>query len=228
MGGKDVKDKAALMTMAALALVAGCNRGATTNGAGEANGSNAAASAPAASSAAPGDRSPASPASPAGADSNAAAAITSGPRIGRCYMGGCSWFDIQSAQIVRRTSEGTLIRIKAREGGSEHEGVEPPQSSRGVAIEWGDYEGDQHIFCSTRLPAIITPTEGGWEARRIDPVQWSVPAEYITNVYRHVCHPGGELDSEGGAERIGYRRAPEEEPMILLRVPEAIFDRIVR
>lgn len=153
--------------------------------------------------------------------------ITSGPQIGRCYSGGCSWFDIRSFNVVRETSDGALIRIAMREGGSESGEGPHPESSRGVDIKWDEETSNQYVFCSRRLPAIISQAEeGSYEARRLDLVEWSVPTEFITNVYAHVCHSGDNILAEGATARAGYRAVAGEEQVIALSTPEAIFQHI--
>jgi len=165
----------------------------------------------------------------AGLDPNVANPITAGPQIGRCHMGGCSWFDIQSFEVVRETEDGALIRLKMRSGSSDHRDNAYPQSSRGVKIDWSPFSEDEHLFCSTRLPAWIARGEsGGWEADRVDLLLSAGATEYMHNLYGHVCHPDGDLEAEGAAERLGYRRYEGEETSFALTSPEAIFDRLGR
>lgn len=167
----------------------------------------------------------------AGADPNVANPITGGPQIGRCFMGGCGWYQIRSFDVVRETEQGALIRLDMRDGSSRRRGdAASPRSSRGVDIDWGEYEKDEYVFCSSRLPAMISTAEGGggWEALRLDLTMSSGATEYITNVYGHVCHPDGELNSEGAAERLGYRRYEGQDHTIRLSAPEAIFGHLGR
>ena len=157
--------------------------------------------------------------------------ITAGPVAGRCYPGGCSWFDIRSFEMVRETERGALLRLDTREGGSDHAmSADAPQSSRGVQISWGPYSNDAYVFCSRELPAVITlAADGSYEVLRLDVVSGGVPEEFMRTQYGHVCHPGGEVNSEGAVARLGYRPLRDgEEREFTLGSPEAIFDRLGR
>jgi hypothetical protein len=157
----------------------------------------------------------------------AANPITSGPQIGRCDGTGCSWFDIRSFAVVRETGDGALIRTNIREGSSVSRGDRPhPTSSRGVKIDWTGEATDQFVFCSTKLPAMITGSAGAYEATRLNLIQWGVPSEYNLRVYSHVCHHGENILAEGAAQRAGYRSTDDHAPVISLTRPEAIFDHI--
>lgn len=166
------------------------------------------------------------------ADPNVANPITSGPKVGRCHMGGCGWFQIRSFEVVRETSDGALIRLDMRDGGSEDTDRPDRNSSRGVKIDWGAYRNDEYVFCSRRLPAVISLTEGGiWTAYRIDMLSPSGASQYVTNVYSHVCHTGEDVEAEGAAERLGYRSVQADDSgdfEFRLSSPEAIFDRLGR
>ena len=164
-----------------------------------------------------------------GASSQSAAAnpITSGPQIGRCDRTGCSWFDIRSFAMVRETGDGALLRINVREGSSVSRGDGPhPTSSRGVKIEWSGPATDQYVFCSTKLPAMISGSDGAYEATRLDLIRWGNPSEYNMRVYSHVCHNGEDILAQGAAARAGYRSTDGQEPVIALTRPEAIFEHI--
>jgi len=158
--------------------------------------------------------------------------ITAAPHIGRCHMGGCSWFDIRSFEMVRETESAALLRLDMRDGSSSHPGGrDTPTSSRGVRIDWSPYDRNTYVFCSTQWPAIISPAEGGtgWDAYRIDLLMSAGATEYVTQQYLTVCHPDGALNAEGAAERAGYRRVGDDEPRQLrLGAPEEMFDRAVR
>lgn len=164
----------------------------------------------------------------AGADPNVANPITSGPQIGRCRMGGCSWFDIQSFEVVRETGEAALIRLRMRDGSSDHRDDDYPETSRGVKIQWGDYADSEHVFCSTRLPAYISGSGDSWEAAQLNPYGPSGVREYITKVYLHVCHPGQDVSTQTALQRLGYGPDTSTESDISLTSPEAIFDHLAR
>ena len=156
--------------------------------------------------------------------------ITAGPVAGRCYPGGCSWFDIRSFEVVRETERAALIKINTREGGSEHAmSADAPRSSRGVRIEWGPYE-EAYVFCSREMPAIMGQLENGsYEAQELDLINGGVPEEFMATQYGHVCHPDGEMSGDGAAERLGYRSVRDrEDRTFTLASPEAIFDRLRR
>jgi hypothetical protein len=157
--------------------------------------------------------------------------VTSGPKVGRCHMGGCGWFEIRSFEVVRETSDGALIRLDMRDGGSKDTERADRNSSRGVKIDWGPYQNDQYVFCSTRLPAVISPAEagGGWEAYRLDLLSPSGASQAVTNLYNHVCNNGVDMEAEGAAERRGYRSVQADETgdfLLPLTSPEAIFDHL--
>ncbi len=166
----------------------------------------------------------------AGLAPNVANPITSGPKIGRCHMGGCGWFQIRSFEMVRETGEGALIRLDIRDGGSEDTNRRDRNSARGVKIDWGPYRNNDYVFCSTRLPAVIGPGESGvgWDAYRIDPLSPSGASQAVTNLYNHVCHTGVDMEDEGAAERLGYRRYEGQDYSFSLSSPEAIFGQPAR
>lgn len=154
--------------------------------------------------------------------------ITAGPVAGRCYPGGCQWFDIRTFEMVRETERAALIKISTREGESTHAmSADHPRSSRGVLIEWGPYH-DVYVFCSRELPALLSQTENGsYEVQRLDLIRGYVPEELIATRYGHVCHPDGGMQDYGAAERLGYRALRDgERGSFTLRSPEAIFDRL--
>jgi hypothetical protein len=155
--------------------------------------------------------------------------ITAGPVAGRCYPGGCTWFDIRSFHVVRETEDGALIRVSIREGESTHANdADAPRSSRGVRITWQPYDDNSYMFCSRKLPAMISRADdGSFEAHRMNLIDGGVPEEVITTQYTHVCHPGGQLNGEGAAARLGYR-SPTGEREFTLRNPEDIFARLPR
>jgi hypothetical protein len=129
--------------------------------------------------------------------------------------------------MVRETGDGALIRINVREGSSVSRGDRPhPTSSRGVKIDWSGPATDQYVFCSTKLPAMISGSDGAYEAIRLDLIQWGVPSEFNMQVYSHVCHNGDDILAEGKAARAGYRSTQGQEQVISLTRPEAIFDHI--
>ena len=155
--------------------------------------------------------------------------ITSGPQIGRCYSDGCTWFDIQSFEMIRETEDGALIRLTMREGGSRSGSGPHPENARGVDIEWEGYTSSEYVFCSKKLPAMISSEDGGAaEATVLDLLQWGVPTEVITNIYAHVCHNGERILDEGMAQRAGYRSMEGQDREISLPSPVAIFDHLRR
>ena len=156
--------------------------------------------------------------------------ITAGPVAGRCYPGGCSWFDIRNFEMVRETERAALIKIYTREGGSDHAmSADAPQSSRGVRIQWGPYD-EAYVFCSRELPAVLGQTRNGnYEVQLLGLINGGVPEEFMATQYGHVCHPDGGMQGDGAAERLGYRPLENGEIRIFaLRSPEAIFDRLGR
>jgi len=157
--------------------------------------------------------------------------ITAGPKADRCYPGGCGWFDIRSFEVVRETETGALIRLDMREGSSSHPNdQDAPRSARGVRIDWGEYENDTYLFCSTRLPAVLNRNEdsGGWEAYQLDLLTGGVPEESLATLYAHVCHPDGGLEGDGAAARLGYTDRGGRDGAFQLRRPEEIFERVGR
>lgn len=156
--------------------------------------------------------------------------ITAGPVAGRCYPGGCTWFDIRSFDLVRETERAALLRIDVREGGSNHAmSADAPRSSRGVRIEWGEY-GEAWLFCSRDLPAMITQgANGTYDVQRIDIIDGGLPQEVMITQYNHVCHTAEELRGDGAAARLGYRPMPEGVQMeFTVRSPEALFEEVER
>jgi hypothetical protein len=148
--------------------------------------------------------------------------LVDGPHIGRCHMGGCSWFDVTGFTMVREVPGAALLRLTTREGGSENGRRPYPTSSRGVRIRWSQPAEDYYIFCSTRRPAVIMRGDGSaWSAVPIQPATPAGATEFITSVYNHVCHHGVRM-TEARAQRLGYRDGELGE--VTLQRPEDIFD----
>lgn len=150
-----------------------------------------------------------------------ATGLVSGPEIGRCHMGGCTWFEVTSFEMVREIPNAALLKATVREGSSMHPNGYP-RTSRGVAIDWSPESSDYYLFCSTRLPAVAFRDGEGLEAYRVNPGAPSGAAEYVTTIYNHVCHNGVEMNSDR-ATALGYG-AGEEGPLTIDR-PEQLFDR---
>lgn len=149
-------------------------------------------------------------------------------REGRCHMGGCSWFQVQSFEMVRETEKAALLRVVSREGQSTHPDGNYPRRPRESAVEWAPQSDTSYFFCSTRYPAILFESaDGGFDGYRLDPTQVSGATTYIHNQYRAICHPDGALDADTAeaAARLGYSRYDGEAEIQVAR-PEDLFDRI--
>lgn len=149
------------------------------------------------------------------------------PLVGRCHMGGCSWFRIDRRETVREADGERLLRVTIVEGGSEHRDNAYPENSRGVAIQWSPATSDTHFLCSATRPTAILPKEGsGWEAIQLDFVNGPFGAtEAVSAQYVAACHPGEDMNRPGFADRHRYRASETAaEPFDLAR-PEDIFDR---
>lgn len=160
------------------------------------------------------------------------ASSTQGPiigpiREGRCRMNGCSWFQVQSFEMVRENERGALLRVAVREGGSEHPDGNYPERPRESAIQWQPSD-PVYFFCSTRYPAIISENaSGGWSGYRLDLTMSAGVTAFVHNQYRAICHPDGALngDSAAAAVRLGYTRFDGDAEFTVAR-PEDVFDRV--
>jgi hypothetical protein len=147
-------------------------------------------------------------------------------REGRCRMNGCSWFQVQSFEVVRENEKGALLRVTQREGGSDHPNGKYPERPRASSIQWGE-SSTSYFFCSPRFPAIISQNEsGGWEGIRLDLTMPAGVTAFVENQYRAICHPDGALDVDtaAAAARLGYTRNEGEVEFKLSRL-EDVFDR---
>jgi hypothetical protein len=147
-------------------------------------------------------------------------------REGRCRMNGCSWFQVQSFEVVRETEKGALLRVTMREGSSDHPDGKYPTRPRPSAVQWTESD-TSYYFCSPRFPAIIGENEsGGWDGIRLDLTQSAGVTEFVHNTYRAICHPDGALDVDtaAAAARLGYTPNEGEQEFTLSRL-EDVFDR---
>lgn len=155
-----------------------------------------------------------------------ATAAREAPHIGRCFMGGCSWFRIVRRQTVRTVGGERLLHIALAEGGSEHPATrDAPRTARQARIHWGGTSDDSWFLCSARRPTAILPKDGtGWEAVPLDFVNGpGVPTEAVSQQYVAACHPGDSLNRRGFAARYGYRAIADDGETVALARPEDIF-----
>ncbi|HEY0116346.1 MAG TPA: hypothetical protein VGB54_11535, partial [Allosphingosinicella sp.] len=119
-------------------------------------------------------------------------------RIGRCHMGGCSWFRVEDFAMVRETPDMALLRVTLREGSSTHGNGRPPRENSNAAIAWNAQPSETYILCSSSRPALIERAENGrWEAVRMDLVTTAGAMESAAAQYAAVCHPGEDWHAEG-------------------------------
>jgi hypothetical protein len=154
-----------------------------------------------------------------------ATATREAPQIGRCFMGGCSWFRIVRRQTVRTVGGERLLRITLAEGGSEHPATrEAPRTARQARIRWDAASDDTYFLCSARRPSAIMTSNGAWEAVRLDFVNGPYgPTEAVSQQYVAACHPGDSLSRRGFAARRGYRAIAGDAEAVTLARPEDIF-----
>jgi hypothetical protein len=149
------------------------------------------------------------------------------PKTGRCHMGECSWFAELNRETVREAAGGRLLRLSLIGGSSSSGEGEDYEASYGpqATVDWDRAAHDVWVFCSPRLPTVMTRSQGGRiQATVLNFVDWSPPVhESDRNVYVHACH--GEA-GEGFAERHGYRAPAEGEEEFELSRPEEIFERV--
>lgn len=164
------------------------------------------------------------------AQSAPAAPAREAPHVGRCYMGGCSWFRIVRRQTLRVAGGERLLRVTLAEGGSEHRGDrDAPRRWQDARISWNGTSDDTYFLCSARRPSAIMPADGsGWEAVRLDFVNGPYgPTEAISAQYVAACHPREGVRRAGFAARHGYRAIPNEREGETIRLarPADIFAR---
>lgn len=145
-------------------------------------------------------------------------------KIGRCHMGGCSWFRIDDFAMVRETPEDALLRVNVRWGSSMHpDGRMPTDRSRNVPIEWQPEAEEVYVYCTPRLPVLVQREEdGSWQAARMDFVATAGAMESAATLYAAVCHPGEDWHAEGFAARHGYR-AVDGDIHFPLRQPDDVL-----
>jgi hypothetical protein len=141
-------------------------------------------------------------------------------------MDTCSWFSIESVDVVRGAPEGTLYRIVTKRWESYH----PNGSYEKKARRIGGEASDDYVFCSLKRPAVIFESEGQWYAHTLAPgssagVAGYNHSSYIT--YMAACHgiEVGDPYSDGTetALRLGYAVDPSVAEQITLSKPEDII-----
>lgn len=150
------------------------------------------------------------------------------PLIGRCHMGGCSWFRIIGQQVLRQRGAERLVRANIAEGGSDHGAdADYPRNASEARISWNPPTNDYYFLCSSSRPlAIIRKEQGGtgYDGLKLDFVNGPFGAtEAVSAQYTAVCHPGEDMNAQGFAARHGYRPADIEVPALDLATPEAVF-----
>jgi hypothetical protein len=145
-------------------------------------------------------------------------------KIGRCHMGGCTWFRIDDFAMIRETPDDAFLRVNVRWGSSSHpDGRMPNDRSRNVPIAWRPEIEEVYLYCTSRLPALIEREEdGSWQAARMDLVGTAGAMESSASLYAAVCHPGEDWRGEGFAARHGYRSV-DGDFFIPLRRPDDIL-----
>jgi hypothetical protein len=150
------------------------------------------------------------------------------PLIGRCHMGGCSWFRIIGQRVLREEGGERLVRANIAEGGSDHGNSGYPENPRNVDIGWQPPTDDYYFLCSSSRPLAIFRKENGgtgYDGLKLDFVNGPFGAtEAVSSQYTAVCHPGEDMNAEGFATRHGYGPADIENPAVDLATPEAVFD----
>jgi len=215
-----MKIKAALMTMTASLVLAGCNRGADsdsaiTNNSAAAAATNAAAEAPAAA--------------PTGQNRAATTAAAREPQEILCNQGRCTYLRIDEQEIVREAGGERLLRVISAEGNYQmpEDAVEFPQTSRGLPIIWSPQPTEYYVLCSANRPTLIIRKEApgrGWEALDldfVDGVNFASMDFYVH--YAAACHPGERVD-DGFARRHGFRNIEGGDARDLAR-PEDVLNR---
>lgn len=150
------------------------------------------------------------------------------PLIGRCHMGGCSWFRIIGQQVLRQQGAERLVRANIAEGSSDHGAdADYPRNAREAKIGWNPPTDDYYFLCSSTRPlAILRKEQGGagYDGLKLDFVNGPFGAtQAVSAQYTAVCHPGEDMNAEGFAARHGYRAA-DVEPSIDLTTLEAVFN----
>ena len=145
------------------------------------------------------------------------------PQLGRCHMGECSWSLTKDRAVVRRDANGSLLRLTLLGGTSQH----PDEYDSDANIEWNKSTHTVHIFCSSRLPAVMLEESGEMQVDVLDFVS-GVPGvlESSANLYTSTCHPDDDWTSDGFADRHGYKTFGEDvevsvsKPEDILKVAE--------
>jgi hypothetical protein len=142
-------------------------------------------------------------------------------RIGRCHMDVCSWFIISGRHLIRRDTAGILYRLTVRGGESAHRGGHYPSNARGVRIAWDRARRELFVFCSSRLPTIISREGSGLQADVLSFPPFGYQ-ESGASIYVALCHPGANWESRSFARRFGYSLRADP-PDIHIDRPEEIF-----
>jgi len=147
------------------------------------------------------------------------------PLVGRCWMGGCTWFRILSRQLVRDVNGERLIRAALLLGVSDAPNGNP-ETPRDARILWDETPAEVWLLCSANRPTVIYRGDtGGWEASTLDFVGGPYGVnEQISSQYVAACHPGDHFYSPNFAARHHYRAMTPEVDTHAVASPEAEFD----
>lgn len=125
---------------------------------------------------------------------------------GRCHMDYCSWFSIESRDLVGSNARGALFKVELKGWTSHH-----PRGDYGRrSPRTGGETSTGYVFCSKKNPAAIWDEDAGhWSAATLNLASPSGAEENAVIQYFAVCHgiqSGQDAQSsfESLAARFGY------------------------
>jgi hypothetical protein len=146
---------------------------------------------------------------------------------GRCHMGSCTWSAIKSIEEVGNSDTGRLLRLSIIDGESSHpDDGYPSKFSDGLNISWSDAPYTTYVFCSTKIPAIISNYDSAWRADIFDFEAVYGAQTSSANLYVRACHklPSGAWGQDDFVSENGYSSMTSTEQLVLAN-PEEILSR---
>ena len=134
--------------------------------------------------------------------------VSKKPRVGRCHMDDCSWFITKAREVIRANDEGSLIRLTLLGGLSANTDNVSPKD-----VKWDDRTYSVYVFCSKKLPAVLTENDGVYQVDVLDFVNGPPGAlEASESIYESTC----KLHNVAGWD-------PSDPPDIKITQPMDIF-----
>jgi len=143
---------------------------------------------------------------------------------GRCRMDHCTWFSIESRDLVGSNARGALFKVALKGWTSHHPGGDYGKRRPRT----GGEISTSYFFCSKAQPSAVWETDAGrWTTAVLNVASPAGAEENAVIEYFAVCHgvqSGRDIDAsfDALAERFGYAPVEHADPREIAR-PEDIL-----